>query len=227
MSQPDLETKLYTSWNTNAGAWTNVIRSGSIRSRKVATDAAILDAVIKLHPLRALDIGCGEGWLARALSARGIEMVGADGSAALIESARAAGGGTFHVLSYDTLIADPAQLGNSCDALICNFSLLGENIIPLLTALKTALAPDGHFIVQTVHPWAASGDLPYTDGWRDERFTAFGNEKWELMPWYFRTLQSWLTVFREAGFQLDQLQEPLDPETQRPLSLLLVFRHQA
>lgn len=224
MSQLELETKLFNSWDTNAQVWTNAIRGGAIRSRKVATDAAILDAVTALHPRRALDVGCGEGWLARALSERGIEMVGVDGSAVLIESARETGGGTFYTLSYDAIIADPAQLHGPYDALVCNFALLGQELVPLLKALKPALAPDGYFLVQTVHPWMACGELPYTDGWRSEQFSAFGNEKWEPMPWYFRTLESWLGVFREAGFRLDHLHEPLDPDTRRPLSLLLTFR---
>jgi 2-polyprenyl-3-methyl-5-hydroxy-6-metoxy-1,4-benzoquinol methylase len=224
MSQTELESKLYNSWDTNADAWTNAIRSGTIRSRKVATDAAILEAVTNVHLHRALDVGCGEGWLARALTARGIEMVGVDGSASLIASAQAAGGGTFYTLSYDQIIADPAQLQGEYDTIICNFSLLGQDLVPLLRALKTSLAPLSHLLVQTVHPWIACGDLPYVDGWRDEKFSAFGSQAWEPMPWYFRTLESWLSVFRAAGFQLDQLHEPLDPETQRPLSLLLTFR---
>ncbi len=44
------------------------------------------------------------------------------------------------------------------------------------------------------------------------------------MPWYFRTLGSWLACLRAAGFELWALDEPLHPETRAPLSLLLDAR---
>jgi hypothetical protein len=110
------------------------------------------------------------------------------------------------------------------DAIVCNFSLLGQDLAPLLSALKTALASDGSLLIQTVHPWIACGDAPYVEGWRDENFAAFGNEKWQPMPWYFRTLQAWMELVHTSGFQVHRLLEPLDPETNLPLSLLLVLQ---
>jgi hypothetical protein len=43
------------------------------------------------------------------------------------------------------------------------------------------------------------------------------------MPWYFRTVSSWVNDFAKGGFTLRELREPLHPETQRPLSLLFVL----
>ena len=41
------------------------------------------------------------------------------------------------------------------------------------------------------------------------------------MPWYFRTLGSWVALLRAGGYALAELREPLHPETALPLSLLL------
>lgn len=222
MSQSDLEYRLHLSWNANARAWTKAVREQLISSRRVVTDAAIVEVLVALQPRRVLDVGCGEGWLVRALNERGIQAFGVDGSPALVQQAHAAGGGRFRTLSYDRIVNDPNQLDGLYDLVVCNFSLLGETIVPLLAALGTVLAPNGHLVVQTVHPWSACGDTAYKEGWRTECFTSFGEDEWEPMPWYFRTLSSWLTAFNQAKLQIRQCIEPLEPTTQHPLSLILV-----
>ncbi|MEA2569665.1 MAG: hypothetical protein QOI24_1666 [Acidobacteriota bacterium] len=62
--------RLQRSWVANAAAWSDAVRQGKIGSRRVATDAAIIDAVTSLNPQRVLDLGCGEGWLTRELCSR-------------------------------------------------------------------------------------------------------------------------------------------------------------
>ena len=209
------------SWDANADAWTTVVREGRIPSRAAATDAAIVEAVSRYPAGRALDVGCGEGWLARALHDRGFDVVGVDGSARLVEHAREAGGGVFHVATYDDLIGD-GNVGRGPFALIVlNFALIAEDVAPLLRALVARLGEHGVIIVQTVHPWVACGDAPYRDGWRVETFDAFGGAFAAPMPWYFRTLGSWLDELRAAGLTAARIEEPMHPDTGRPLSLLL------
>lgn len=214
--------RLIRSWTGNAAAWTEAVRSGRIESRRLATDAAIVAALMTPRPARVLDVGCGEGWLCRALAALGVEAVGVDVSAPLVEAARAAGGGRFEVMPYTGLAGARQALG-TFDALACNFALLDEHIGPMLGDLRELLAPGGRLVIQTLHPWSACGDEPYRDGWRLEDFAAFGEQAFpEPMPWYFRTLASWLDVLGQAGYRVQQLREPAHPDTARPLSLLLV-----
>jgi 2-polyprenyl-3-methyl-5-hydroxy-6-metoxy-1,4-benzoquinol methylase len=92
--------------------------------------------VLAHSPTRVLDVGCGEGWLIRALAAPGSVLVGVDASAALIEVAREHNGGAFHLLSYAELAARPEQVGGGFDAVVCNFSLLEEDVVPLLSVEK-------------------------------------------------------------------------------------------
>ena len=95
--------RLVRSWFENAEAWTRAVRDGLIESRRLATDQAVVAALLETAPARVLDVGCGEGWLCRTLSARGIEAVGIDVSRPLVEAARAAGGGRFEAMAYEDL----------------------------------------------------------------------------------------------------------------------------
>lgn len=217
------ERQLSESWERNAAAWANSIEKGQIVSRRLATDDAILKAVLQCKPRRVLDAGCGEGWLARKLAGEDMEVLGIDGSVALIERAKAAGGASFEVLSYEQLIAEPAKLAGKFDCIVCNFSLLGETMVPLLKALKSKLANGGRLIIQTVHPFSAVGEEAYEDGWRVESFAGFEEAFPEPMPWYFRTVGSWVEQLNEAGLKIMAIDEPLHPETGRPLSLIFIL----
>lgn len=218
---PDRAAVLSESWSRNAGSWLGAVRDGAIESRRLVTDEAVVDAILALGPRRVLDLGCGEGWLLRALSDHGIDGVGFDASAALIQAARGAGGGRFLHLGFQDFTAAPATLGGEFDAAVANFALLQEDLLPLLRAVHAVLRPGGALVVQTLHPWAAGG--PYRDGWREERFRDLPGD-WQPMPWYFRTLGSWLGLLRAAGYVLAGLREPTHPRTGLPVSLLLVCR---
>ena len=211
---------LLQSWNRNAQAWIEAIRTGAIESRLTVTDQAILLAVLGRQPERVLDLGCGEGWLLRELEKRAINAVGVDGDATLVEATRAAGSSPVHLATYEELAETTVNIGSDYDLICANFALLHQDIIPLLAAMNALLVPGGALVIQTLHPWtAAAGD--YQDGWREERFDGFKGQ-WQPMPWYFRTLSSWLNALDMAGFQLVNLQEPQHPQSPVPQSLLLV-----
>ncbi|MDZ4048416.1 MAG: methyltransferase domain-containing protein [Pseudoxanthomonas sp.] len=214
--------RLVRSWFENAEAWTRAVRDGLIESRRLATDEAVVAALMESTPTRVLDVGCGEGWLCRTLASHGVDVVGIDVSLPLVEAARAAGGGRFEQVAYDDL-AEVADALGRFDAVACNFALLDEDLAPLLHSLKAMLAAEGRLVIQTVHPWGACGEEPYRDGWRLETFAGFGGQVFpEAMPWYFRTLGSWHAALSAAGFRVLALREPSHPETGRPLSLLMV-----
>ncbi len=196
------------------------MREGRIPSRRAGTDAAILSAISREAPAALLDVGCGEGWLARALADAGCRVTGIDASPELIAAARALGGGTFETLSYDALAASAARLGAPFDVAVCNFSLLGEDLAAVLRQIRVLLRRDGVLLIQTVHPRIACGDGPYEDGWRLETFAAFGGAFPAAMPWYFRTLASWDAAVAAGGFTIAERAEPEDAEG-RTLSLLL------
>lgn len=220
-SMADHRDQLARSWQANADSWTRAVRSDAIASRRLATNEAVLQAVRSRNPVRMLDVGCGEGWLVRVLAAEGVSAMGVDGTATLIDHARAEGGGRFEVCSYADLIVEPERVGSNYDVIVLNFALFEENITPLMAALRTRLSPSGVVIIQTVHPWSDNGRGRYRDGWRTETFDGFEGFS-EPMPWYFRTVSSWVDSLKASGYRLERLSEPAHPESHEPLSLLLV-----
>ena len=208
---------LRSSWVSNAAAWRDAVREGRIRSRREVTDAAILSAVLKRNPRRVLDVGCGEGWLARALHAHGIDVTGIDASAPLIESAQSLGGGRFLVLAYDELSSLDAE---PFDVIVANFSILDDRAESLVRALRALLAPAGTLLVQTVHP--SSVTEPEREGWRTETFASIEGDWREEMPWYYRTTASWVKAFEEAGWVVEEVREPAAAGAASPTSLLFV-----
>jgi SAM-dependent methyltransferase len=197
------EATLAQSWDRNASNWTRVVRDGLIPSRRAGTDAAILDAIAERMPKRLLDIGCGEGWLIRAASARiGCAAVGVDGAEALIAVARAADpANEYRVLDHSGLAT--AGIGADFDVAVFNYSLFAQDIVPLLRAAADRLAPRGAILIQTLPPGDGRGD-----GWLVEDFAAFDGGGWAAMPWYYRTLDSWRITLRNAGLVMRELREP-------------------
>jgi 2-polyprenyl-3-methyl-5-hydroxy-6-metoxy-1,4-benzoquinol methylase len=214
-----MDTKIIDSWHKNTAPWVDAVRKNEIESRTLVTNRAIVDAVRSLSPATGLDIGCGEGWLVRALD--GVAMTGVDVVPGLVDAARHAGGGDFHVMSYEEIAR--GQLRLAVDVAICNFSLIGEEAVAgLFRAAPTYLRPGGFLVVQTMHPVVACGDAPYLDGWREGSWAGFNAGFTDPPPWYFRTLGSWVKLFTEHGLHLRELREPVHPKTGKPASLILV-----
>ena len=222
--QRDHGEQLKLSWQANADAWTAAVRERRVESRRLVTDAAIVQAVLALAPKRVLDVGCGEGWLCRGLAEHGIEAVGVDASVPLIDRAQALSHKRtrYRVCGYAELASQAEQLGRF-DVLVCNFALLEEPLAPTLEALHGLLEPGGRLLIQTMHPWRADDTAGYRDGWRVERFVGFGEGFTEAMPWFFRTLESWLNLLTQTDWRLHWLQEPLHPQSEQPVSLLLLL----
>jgi len=216
------DAKIVESWQRNAAPWTDAVRERKIESRNLVTDAAIVDAVLSRSPLTALDIGCGEGWLARTLGQHGIRVTGVDVVPALIDAASRAGGGDFRVASYEMIAAGGLELA-PVDVVVANFSLIGkESVDNLIAAVPSMLAPNGTLVIQTLHPLVATGDLPYVDGWRDGSWTGCGADFSDPAPWYFRTLETWVKLLGEAALRLVEMHEPLHPTSQKPASVIFI-----
>jgi SAM-dependent methyltransferase len=216
------EAQIIRSWNANAKPWARAIQAGSVRSRKLVTDRAIIDAVLSVSPRRVLDLGCGEGWLARALSGHGIEVTGVDAVPDLIAEAARLGGGEFHLQAYDAVAGRRWRAG-PFDAAVCNFSLLGKESVELLMgAMGDYLNATGFLIIQTLHPVAACGENHYRDGWRPGNWLGFGSEFRDPAPWYFRTLESWISLLRSSRFEVIECREPTAPDGVLPASVIFV-----
>jgi len=215
------EQQIIHSWHKNADPWIRAVQDEQIESRKLVTNEAVVATILRYHPQTALDLGCGEGWLARKLGAHGVRVLGVDVIPALIENAKKFGGGEFAVYSYEQIVN--GDLAKRFDAVVCNFSLLGkESVEHLIRRVPALLHANGYLMIQTLHPATACGDAPYQDGWRAGSWAGFSADFSDPAPWYFRTIAAWIKMLRKSQLALVEMLEPLHPHTGKPVSLLLV-----
>ena len=220
-SDPLSDARIVDSWRKNASPWTTAVRENQIASRALVTNKAIVDAVLSRSPRTVLDIGCGEGWLARALAEHGVSAVGVDVVPALIEQARKAGGGEFRISSYEDIAA--GRLDVSVDLVVANFSLIGkESVEGVIRRAPSLLNSRGSLVIQTLHPVASCGDESYADGWRTGSWAGFSEEFSDPAPWYFRTMESWEVLLADSGFRILETREPVHPETGKPASVIFI-----
>ena len=215
------DASIVNSWRKNASPWTDAVRGNQIESRTLVTNQAIVEAVRRRAPSTVLDIGCGEGWLVRSLAELGIRATGVDVVPELIEQATRAGGGEFHVASYEQIAA--GELDIRVDVVVANFSLIGkESVEGVVHRAPQLLTDGGALVIQTLHPLVAGAGLPYEDGWRSGSWAGFSNEFSDPAPWYFRTLESWKSLLTDAGFGTIEVREPIHPGTGQPASVIFI-----
>ncbi|MGM8215093.1 class I SAM-dependent methyltransferase [Bacillaceae bacterium W0354] len=119
--------RIIESWNANAEAWIQTVQNKKIESREKTTNEAIINAISDYQPHNMLDMGCGEGWLCRAIYEKGIRTVGIDGSQQLIDEANKYDG-TYYCLTYEQFKENPRFLNEMFDVIVFNFSLLKKKL---------------------------------------------------------------------------------------------------
>jgi 2-polyprenyl-3-methyl-5-hydroxy-6-metoxy-1,4-benzoquinol methylase len=213
--------KIIDSWQKNVSPWVKAIKNRQIESRVAVTDHAIIESITSMPGNKVIDIGCGEGWLVRQLSALGFSVTGIDAISELINKAKALGEGSYKHLEYEKMSSQ--TLNEKYDIAVCNFSLLGkESVEHIFNIIPSILENDGYFVIQTLHPNISCGDLPYIDGWREGTWTGFSDEFSDPPPWYFRTIESWFTLFHHSGLKLNQIKEPINLKTGTATSLIMI-----
>ena len=213
--------KIIDSWNKNVDPWINAIRNQEIESRKIATDRAIISTMINEHPKSILDIGCGEGWLIRELTDMGIECTGIDVVPEFIQYAQNQNKGRFVQLAYEDLNA--TVLGNTFDAIVCNFSLIGkESVEHIFATAPKLLNRRGSLVIQTLHPDSFNNEQKLNDGWQSGSWKGFSKNFIDPAPWFFRTMESWLKLYTSNGFDIPIFKPINHPEKDEILSMILI-----
>ena len=157
---------------------------------------------------RVLDAGCGEGFLARSLAARGARVTGIDLSAPLIDLAR----GRDPDGAIDYRVADLSQpqpeLAGSFDA-AGSYLVLNDvrDYRGFAATLAAALKPGGRLVLAFNNPYSAVVDRHVTDYFDSGNVSPYRG-LWEAgirAYYYHRTLEDYLDAFGAAGLRLDKL----------------------
>jgi SAM-dependent methyltransferase len=171
---------------------------------------------------QTLDIGCGEGRLARDLKQLGHRIVAIDNSSSLAAAARESDP------SMDVRLADAAALplDDACADLAVAFMSL-QDIDDMTAAIREAarvLEPGGRFCLAIVHPMNSAGS--FEEATADARFVIKGDylhafqyadavERDGLTMTFnseHRPLEAYFMALEKAGFLVEALREPGLPE---------------
>ena len=181
-----------------------------------------------------LDIGCGNGVLARRLSELGGHVVACDFSSELIELAKARGQTTGTPITYYVIDATDENallaLGEAkFDAITCTMAIMDmPTLVPMFLAVRQLLAEGGRFVFSTMHPTFNSNNPIFvqekgdSDGVLYTQFSVKITGYIDLPPtkgagapnepnphyYYHRPLHELLGLAFEAGLVLDGLEEP-------------------
>jgi SAM-dependent methyltransferase len=171
---------------------------------------------------RVLDIGCGEGQVARRLATLGIDVIGVDPTTTQVRVARDRGGGP----RYGEARADalPCRDGAFDAVLLC---LALEHVDPFETAIREAarvLEPGGRFVLLLAHPLLQAPGGAWIDDrtvgehyWRISSYLADHVVVDEVAPgvalrFIHRPLSRYAHALGAAGFLIEDMEEPPPPE---------------
>jgi SAM-dependent methyltransferase len=175
---------------------------------------AVLGLLGDVDGRRVLDVGCGSGLYAAELAQRGADVVGFDNSAKLVQHARRRAGSRADLRVHD--VREPLDwLGDeTVDRAVMALVLHHlDDPAPALREVHRVLKPEGRLVVSTVHPvadWRQLGGSYFTDEMIDDTWNAGWQVRFRRAP-----LTTWCAEFRDAGFLIERLVEPLPSESMK------------
>ena len=218
-----IEKNILQTWEENAPAWIQSIQDEEITSRKLMTNQAIIEAILSIHPKTILDVGCGEGWLCRAMTEKKIQATGIDGISELIIQAQEKGTEKYFTISYQHILANKKNDLKTYDAAVFNYSIFEKEIIfKLFIELKKYLTENGKIIIQTISAKNELFQQRPADGWMEEKWNGLNNHYRTPFTWYYRSESEWLDLFKSTGFLFLSKKEIIHPETNKNFSAIYI-----
>ena len=194
-------------------------------------DPALLKMLGSVRGHRVLDVGCGNGYLARRFKREGAaRSVGVDSALASIRLARRRE--CAHPSGAEFVHGDAARLpqfeSHSFDRIVANMSLMDvRRADSALRELSRLLAPDGRLVFSINHPCF---DIDEASSWVVEhrpyhetvgrKVEGYRRERTVRVPWkisdsetayttsYHRTLETYSRYLSDAGLVILRLVEP-------------------
>ena len=166
-------------WDEHAQWWIDGFTNGADPEYVEQIIPLAVEELVGRH--KVLDLGCGDGQIARALAAQGSDVLGVDPTQLHIDMAIERGGGPRYLLGGATDI--PAD-DNSFDAVVA--CLVFEHIDQMdeaMTEVARVLKPEGQFSFFLNHPLLQTPG----SGWIDDHIIDPPEQYWRIGPYLVET----------------------------------------
>lgn len=233
-------------WNRKARFWDALHGEAGNRFHRRLVEPSILQLLALRNGERILDVGCGNGALARRLARAGAQVTAVDFSDAMIALAEkrampAAGSIDYRIVDAtdkDALLALLASEGGRFDVVVCAMTIMDlPQISPLFGAAADLLRREGRFVFATMHPAFNSNNPVFFQEKSDRDGVVTSNAGLKISAYidlppllgsgapeeptphyyYHRPLGALLEEAFAAGFVLDGMLEPaFAPEDAKP-----------
>jgi SAM-dependent methyltransferase len=195
-------------WEREAVAWTRWARSSETDHFFWRLSLPALLGLLPAPGRLTVDVGCGEGRVARVLKARGHRVAGVEASPTLAAAARAADP------DLEVHVADAAAMPlGDCSADLCVASMMLVSVDDLDAVVRDVarvLAPGGRFCFSTVHPFSGRPEGA-EDYFAAVRFAERRERHGLGMTFHdvYRPLGAYFGALERAGLLIEALREPV------------------
>jgi SAM-dependent methyltransferase len=195
---------LRSNWDAEAAAWIRWAREPDQDHYFWRLNLPTLLELLPPPGRLTVDVGCGEGRVARELIARGHRVVGIEGSPALAAAAREAGP------AFEVHVADAAAmpLPDGCaDLAVASMSMLNFDDMPgVVREVARVLAPGGRFVFNVPHP-SSDGVEDYFETTTFAETRDRGGLRMTFHDTH-RPLSAYTGALEAAGLVVEALREP-------------------
>ena len=208
-----------TQWDRHARWWQSEFSAGA----DPEYEDQILPLVARqLHGARrVLDVGCGEGQVARRAASEGAQVVGLDPTAAQIEVARERGGGPVYLRARAEAL--PCGDGSFDTVLVCLALEHVDRFEQAIAEVARVLEPGGRFVLLLGHPLLQAPGSAWIDDrilgemyWRVGSYLTEERKFYEVAPgvdllFIHRPLSRYVHAIGHAGLLIDDMVEEPPP----------------
>jgi SAM-dependent methyltransferase len=209
-------------WDRHAGWWQEHFTEGA--DPEYTEQILPLAATHLRGARRVVDIGCGEGQVARLAASQGAEVVGVDPTWAQVQEAGLRGGGPRYARAGAERL--PFADGSFDAAVACLVFEHIDGVDEAVAEVGRVLEPGGRFVFLLNHPLLQTPD----SGWIDDQIVDPPEQYWRVgaylvedkvdeqvekgvfVPFIHRPLSRYVNALAAAGLRVGHMEEPAPPE---------------